>query len=307
MEYILRTQGLTKCFKDNEVVSNVNLNIKKGEIYGFLGANGAGKSTIMKMIMNLLQPTSGTIELFGKVMNDEMGETLKRIGAIIENPIFYEKLTARENLELHCEYMGIYNKSDVDEVLNLVHLHGTGKKAVGHFSLGMKQRLALARAIITKPELLILDEPINGLDPEGIVQIRNLLKLLCKEYGMTILISSHILSEIEQLADTIGIIDHGRLLKEVDMNTVHSTNEEYIELVCKDAKTALCILEMKLGIKNMKLMEDDTIRIYDNGSTIGQISKELGMNNIELESISQKKTSLEEYFFKLTKGGEIHV
>lgn len=307
MSYLLQTHELTKCFNRKEVISNVNLNIQKGEIYGFLGANGAGKSTIMKMIMNLLQPTSGTIEVFGKDHRNDFSEALKRMGAIIETPIFYEKLTARENLELHCEYMGVYNKNDIEQTLKLVNLSGIDDKAVGHFSLGMKQRLALARAIITKPELLILDEPINGLDPDGIAQIRNLLKMLCTDYGITIMISSHILSEIEQIADTIGIIQDGKLLKEISMDQVHDMEEEYIELITNQAKKALVVLDQKVGILNKKLINERTLRIYDDTHPINELTKILGMENIEIESISQKKTSLEEYFLKLTKGGETHV
>lgn len=272
-----------------------------------MGANGAGKSTIMKMIMNLLQPTSGCIEVFGKDNRKDFNESLKRMGAIIEYPIFYEKLTARENLELHCEYMGVYNSKDIEDTLKLVNLRGIEDKAVGHFSMGMKQRLALARAIITKPELLILDEPINGLDPEGIAQIRNLIKMLCKEYGMTVMISSHILSEIEQIADTIGIIHEGKLLKEVSMNTVHETEEEYIELVTKDMKQTSVILDSQVGIINMKIVDNGVMRIYDEQHSISEITKALGAADIAIESISQKKTSLEDYYFKLTKGGELHV
>jgi len=196
MNYLLRTTNLVKKFNDKEVVSNVNMNIKKGEIYGFLGPNGAGKTTIMKMIVNLIKPSSGEIEIFGERLTNGDYDTLKRIGSIIEYPVFYEKLTGRENLELHCEYMGYYDKSAIDRVLDLLNLKGIDNKAVSDFSLGMKQRLGIARAIITKAEFLILDEPINGLDPIGIVEIRNLLKMLSSEYGITILISSHILAEI---------------------------------------------------------------------------------------------------------------
>ena len=194
------------------------MHVKKGEIYGFLGSNGAGKTTIMKMITNLIKPTSGSIEIFGETLTHNSYDVLKRMGTIIEYPIFYEKLTAKEILDLHCEYMGYYDKKEIDYVLDLVKLTNTGEKPVKDFSLGMKQRLGIARAIITKPELLILDEPINGLDPIGIKEIRELLKMLCKEYGITIIISSHILGEIEQIADTIGIIHNGRLIRELPID-----------------------------------------------------------------------------------------
>ncbi|MBE6022656.1 MAG: ABC transporter ATP-binding protein [Cellulosilyticum sp.] len=301
MTYILQTHHLVKCFKDKEVVQDVNLHIKKGEVYGFLGPNGAGKSTVMKLIMNLLQPTSGSIELFGEEVKMNSVEHLKRVGAIIENPIFYEKLTAKENLELHCEYMGYYNLKEIDEVLKLVNLIEKNK-AVGHFSLGMKQRLALARAILTKPELLILDEPINGLDPEGISEIRNLIKKLSREYGITVMISSHILSEVEQIADTIGVIQEGRLIKEVAMNEIHHLQEEYIEIVVDDVTKTVGLIEMQLGISALRIIDEHVVRIYDDSVTINKVSQILITHGINLESISQRRGSLEDYFLRLTKG-----
>lgn len=307
MSYILRTHGLVKCFNNNEVINHVNINIKQGEIYGFLGPNGAGKTTVMKMIMGLVEPTSGSIEMFGKTVQINDLERLKRIGAIIENPIFYDKLSARENLELHCEYMGYYNKKEIDEVLKLVNLQGINNKAVGYFSLGMRQRLALARAILTKPEILILDEPINGLDPEGIAQTRSLLKMLCKEYGMTIMISSHILAEIEQIADTIGVLSGGKLIKEVTLDQIHQREEDYIEVVVDDIKQGMSLIEINLGIKDIKMIDTNVFRVYSSEVTINDISKLLITNGIMIESISQKKASLEEYFLKLVKGEGIHV
>jgi ABC-2 type transport system ATP-binding protein len=227
---ILQARNLTKVYQGYEVVSEVNMNIKAGEIYGFLGPNGAGKTTIMKMMTNLIKPTSGEVVLFGqKVTNDSFG-LLRRVGSIIEYPIFYDHLTAQENLELHCEYMGSSNRLSVQEVLDLVNLHRIEKKAVKEFSLGMKQRLGIARAMITKPELLILDEPINGLDPIGIKEIRDLFRKLCEEHNTTLLISSHILGEIEQIADTVGVIRDGKLLEEVSMDTLRarsSSLEDY--------------------------------------------------------------------------------
>lgn len=306
MNYILRTIDLSKKFKDNEVVDNVSMNIKKGEIYGFLGPNGAGKTTIMKMILNLIKPSTGEIEIFGEKLNFGAYETLKRIGSIIEYPVFYDKLTGRENLELHCEYMGYYDKSAVNKALGLVDLSGIDDKIVKNFSLGMKQRLAVARAIITKPEFLILDEPINGLDPIGIKQIRNLLKILSKEYGITILISSHILSEIEQIADTIGIITNGKLIKEVSMESIKADNTEYVEINTKDFIRASYILENDLNISNFKIVDNTFIRIYDLKLAQKDISKALILKGIEIESINKKKSSLEDYFLNLINGGKIN-
>lgn len=305
MEYILRTINLTKTFNKNEVVSNVNLNIKKGEIYGFLGPNGAGKTTIMKMITNLVKPTSGEIEIFGEKLTNSSYEVLKRLGTIIEYPVFYDKLTDKENLELHCEYMGYHNKNEIDTVLSLVNLKSTNGKAVKDFSLGMKQRLGIARAILTKPEILILDEPINGLDPVGIKEMRELLKMLCKEYGTTILISSHILAEIEQIADTIGVITKGKLIEEVTMESIRERNTEYIEIATDEVKKASFILETKLNIRNFKVIDDKTLRIYEDTISQKEISKTLILNDINIEAITKKNASLEDYFLKLIKGDGI--
>ena len=306
MSYILKTNQLTKVFEGKEVVSSVNMHVKQGEIYGFLGPNGAGKTTIMKMLTNLVKPTSGEIEIFGERLTNTSYEVLKRMGTIIEYPIFYEKLTAKENLELHCEYMGYYDKKGIDHALDLVKLHNIENKKVKDFSLGMKQRLGIARAITTKPELLILDEPINGLDPIGIKELRELFKMLCKEFGITLLVSSHILAEMELMADTIGVIQDGKLIKEVSMKDINGEQTEYIELTVMDIKKATYILDHELGIKNYKIISDKMIRIYEMTVTQQEISKTLIMNDIEIESINKKHSSLEEYFLNLMNGEGIH-
>lgn len=304
MKYILKTTNLTKTFKDKNVVSNVNMNIKKGEIYGFLGPNGAGKTTIMKLITNLVKPTEGEIEIFGEKLTNTSYEVLKRMGTIIEYPVFYDKVTGRDNLELHCEYMGYHNKEAIDKALDLVDLNDIENKAVKDYSLGMKQRLGIARAILTKPELLILDEPINGLDPIGIKDMRNLLRMLNKEYGMTILISSHILSEIEQIADTIAVINNGRLVEEVSMEEIRGEKSEYIEIVTKDCSKAAFVLENNLNITNIRVEENTLIRIYDLGLSQNEISKALILNDVNIEAINKKNNSLEDHFLKLLKDGE---
>ncbi|MDP7977355.1 ABC transporter ATP-binding protein [Bacillus sp. WLY-B-L8] len=306
MTYVLKTNQLTKVFQGKEVISNVNMHVKQGEIYGFLGPNGAGKTTIMKMITNLIKPTSGEIEIFGEKLTNTSYEVLKRMGTIIEYPIFYEKLTAKENLNLHCEYMGYYDKKAIDRALDLVNLHNVDDKQVKDFSLGMKQRLGIARAITTKPELLILDEPINGLDPIGIKELRELFKLLCKEYGITLLVSSHILGEMEQMADTIGVIQNGKLIKEVSMKSINGQQTEYIEVTVQDVKRAAYMLENKLRLTNYKIMSENMIRIYDMTATQQAISKTLIMNDIAIESINKKHSSLEEYFLNLMNGEGIH-
>lgn len=306
MSYLIKTNQLTKVFEGKEVVSGVNMHVKQGEIYGFLGPNGAGKTTVMKMITNLVKPTSGEIEIFGEKLTNTSYEVLKRIGIIIEYPIFYEKLTAKENLEIHCEYMGYYDKKGIDRALDLVKLHNLGNKKVKDFSLGMKQRLGIARAITTKPELLILDEPINGLDPIGIKELRELFKMLSKEFGITLLVSSHILAEMELMADTIGVIQHGKLIKEVSMKDINGVQTEYIELAVFDIKKAITVLDHILGIKNYKIMNEKMIRIYELTKSQQEISKTLIMNDIEIRSINRKHSSLEEYFLNLMNGEGIH-
>lgn len=306
MTYIVKTNQLTKVFDGKEVVSAVNMHVKKGEIYGFLGPNGAGKTTVMKMLTNLTKPTSGDIEVFGQKLTDQSYEVLKRLGTIIEYPIFYEDLTAKETLELHCEYMGYYDKKGISHVLDLVKLTNTEEKRVKDFSLGMKQRLGIARAIITKPELLILDEPINGLDPVGIKEIRELFKMLCKEYGITLIVSSHILGEIEQLADTIGVIKNGRLITEVSMEAVNRSQVDYIEVIVNDGKKAALILESTLNITNFKLIDVNCIRIYESTASQKVLSKTLIEHDIEIEGISKKSSSLEDYFLKLINGGVVN-
>jgi ABC-2 type transport system ATP-binding protein len=279
--------------------------VKKGEIYGFLGPNGAGKTTIMKMLTNLVKPTSGEIEIFGEKLINTSYELLKRMGSIIEYPVFYDRLTARENLELHCEYMGYYDKKAIDTALDLVKLKNIENKIVKEFSLGMKQRLGIARAIITKPELLILDEPINGLDPVGIKELRDLFHMLCREYGITMLISSHILGEIEQIADTVGVISEGKLIKEVSMDEIRAENSEYIELTVNDVNKAVYVLEELLHFINYKVIDSSKIRIYDVNIPQGEISKTLILNGVLVEEINKKQHSLEDYFLTIINGGGI--
>ncbi len=229
METMIQIHQVSKVYKGTETITNVNMNVRRGEIYGFLGPNGAGKTTIMKMILNLVKPSSGEIRVFDQPVLPTSVQYLKRIGSIIEYPVFYDRLTAEANLDLHCRYIGYHNKSAIKEALEIVGLHGVGKKKIHEFSLGMKQRLGIARAIVTKPDILILDEPINGLDPIGIKDIRELLLLFKKNYGTTILISSHIVSEIESVADTIGIIHQGQLLTEVKMADIRGQHAGSLE------------------------------------------------------------------------------
>ena len=230
MRNIVEIKEVFKTIDKEEVLSGINLQIAEGEIYGFLGPNGAGKTTLMKCMLSLSTITSGSIEIFGKNLQEHREEILSQVGSIIETPSFYENFTAKEILEIHAQYMGkTITESDIIRALRMVGLKNTTKK-VKDFSLGMRQRLGLARAFLTKPKLLILDEPINGLDPIGIQEIRNLLLSLSKEHGITILISSHILSEISQIADRIGFIKNGEIVEQVSMKEIRRENidlEEY--------------------------------------------------------------------------------
>ncbi|RXZ82966.1 ABC transporter ATP-binding protein [Paenibacillaceae bacterium] len=306
MSYIVRTHHLSKSFGAKEIVTDVNLRIERGEIYGFLGPNGAGKTTVMRMLMNLVKPTSGEVELFGEKLTPNSVEVFKRIGSLIETPVFYDHLTAEQNLEIHCAYMGYHNKNAIAEVLDWLQLRNTGNKRVKEFSLGMKQRLAIARAIATKPELLILDEPINGLDPAGIKDMRDLFHMLSSQYRMTLLISSHLLSEIEQVANQIGIIQNGKLVEELSMDSLRLRSTDYIELTTPDIRKAAFVLENTLKISNFKMMDNHLIRIYGPGLSQSAISKALILNDVAIETINRRQTSLEEYFLQQTESGERH-
>ena len=303
MDYIMETVGLRKSYKGNVVVNDVNIHVPKGAIYGFVGPNGAGKSTVMKMILNLIQPEAGEVQLFSEKVTDQSYEVFKRVGSIIENPYFYEKMTARQNLELHCDYMGFPNKERIDEVLQMVDLQNVEGKQIRHYSLGMKQRLAIARAILARPEFLILDEPINALDPEGIREMRTLFQRLNREDGTTIFISSHILSEVDLIADTIGIIQHGKLLTELPIEEIHKRQTEYISLQVDDVTHAAALLE-KMGITNFSVVDKEFIRIYGSDISDKALSKALIENGIGLESLGRKHDTLEDYFFQLTEEGK---
>ena len=232
----VQTKKLTKVFPGNEAVKNCNMNVKRGTIYGLLGPNGAGKTTLFKIISGLLTPTMGNAQVLGKDIVSERDIILSKIGTIIETPIFYEHLSAAGNLGIHLAYMK-KKPGDIDAVLSKVGLSNTGVQPVSKFSLGMRQRLAIARAIIHKPELLILDEPINGLDPMGIREMRDFFIALVKEQNMTLLISSHILMEIEHIADTIGIIKDGTIVREVSMAELKSESPSGLEDYFMDIMT----------------------------------------------------------------------
>lgn len=300
MEYILRTHNLTKEFKKFSAVSNVNMNIKQGDIYGFLGENGAGKTTTIRMIMGLMKANSGEIELFSQMQSRKNRELYKRIGSIIEYPGFYPNLTAQENLEIHRRMMGVQDKESIKNSLKISGIEEVKDKKVKEFSLGMKQRLGIARAILHNPEFLILDEPVNGLDPSGIKEIRELILDLRNKRGITFLISSHILSEIQQMATKIGIIHKGKLLEEIDYDELQKRNRHYINIKVNDDKKTAFILEQKLKIKDYVIWEKNNLRVYENLQEAAQINNILVSNDINVDELCIRADSLEDYFLKLT-------
>ncbi len=306
MSCVLRTEGLSRKYKDFYAVNNINININKGEIYGFLGQNGAGKTTTIRMIMGLIRPTEGYIELFGKKVGFNETEHYRKIGSIIDYPGFYGNLTAEENLDIHRRLLGVKDKGTIKEVLQITGISDTKKKKVKNFSLGMKQRLGIACAILNYPELLILDEPTNGLDPIGIQEIRNLLIELVKNRGITILVSSHILSEVHKVATKIGIIHNGNMVKEIGINDLELENRLYIEATIDNDSKATMILEEKLGIFDYSVISPGTIRVNCDQADTNQINQLWVQNGIQVKDIHTVKRSLEDYFMEII-GGEKNV
>lgn len=304
MSYILQTIDLEKNIKGRNIISNLNIHINKAEIYGFLGPNGAGKTSVMKMIMNFWKPTGGTIEVFGEKLTSTSYEVLRRIGSIIEFPVFYEHLSGESNLKLHCDYIGYNNQRVIENTLDLLGLLDASKKPVKQYSLGMKQRLGIARAILTKPEILILDEPTNGLDPIGMKQIRDLFHMLKEELGITIMISTHILSEIEDIADTVGIINHGQMIKEISIKEIYKMQSPYIELEVQDIRKAMQTLDKLLLKDDYRIIDENVLHIYSENTTPQEISKALLLEGNEIISIGKKAKHLEDYFMNLIGEGE---
>lgn len=300
---VIKTNRLTKSYGKQTVVNKVNLHVQKGSIYGLLGRNGAGKTTIMKMILGLTPITSGSAEVFGQNVIRNEKKLYPRIGAIIENPGFYPNLTGTENLEIFAKLRGTPSPNAVKNALEIVGLPYKNKKTFAKYSLGMKQRLGIANAILHDPELLILDEPTNGLDPIGIAQVRDFIKKLSVQHGKTILISSHILSEISLLADHIGIIDRGILLEESSMSELEKRNSKYILLQVSDIPKTMLILERQFNVKDYSVQAEQSIRIYDTSINMGRINKALVIEDITVISSAICNDTLEDYFRKIT-GGE---
>jgi ABC-2 type transport system ATP-binding protein len=300
MEYCVVGNGIDKSYAAKKVLDNVDIHVPMHKIFGLIGPNGAGKSTLLKCIMNLIRLDGGNIQVFDNPAGMEKHE-LNRTGSLIEYPYFYDDLTGTENLLIHSRYMGYYDIKRIDEVLDKVDLTKDAKKKVINYSMGMRQRLAIARAILIKPELLILDEPINALDPEGIKKMRELFIQLNAELGTTIIISSHILSEMDFLASDIGIMSNGKLIEEKTLKEIHQENKDKIVARVDDLSKATIILEER-GIQNFKVIDDGQIQIFDLTYDTSYFAELFIQSRLKLYQIDVVKKTLEEYFFEVVGG-----
>lgn len=296
-EYLLVTKDLTKTYKEITAADRVNIHIKRGSIYGLIGKNGAGKTTIMKMIAGLARPTSGSFDYTG--FNCTQNEAFSRIGALIEAPAIEPNLTGFDNMRVKCLAYGIGDKQYINGLLDLVGLSGTWKKKAGKYSLGQKQRLGIALALVGDPDFLILDEPINGLDPQGIAEVREMLNKLNQERKITILISSHILEELSKLATDYAIIDNGRIIEESTSKELREKCRDKIAIKTGEVAKALPVID-GLGFKDYSVVNDKTIHVFDKLSEITVLNMELAKAQIPVESIGIESSDLEEYFLKVT-------
>ena len=299
---VMATYGLQKAYGSCKALDGVNMMVRRGDIYGLVGRNGAGKTTLMRMVTGQSQPTGGELELFG-ASGKNMRPQRARTGAMIEIPSFSPFLTARENLEYYRLQRGIPGRQVVDEVLELVNLTGTGPKKFKSFSLGMKQRLGLALALMNHPDFLILDEPINGLDPEGVAEFRQILRQLNREWQTTILISSHILSELSSIATRYGFMEQGRLIEEISAEALHDKCRTCLRLEVDDASKAAAVLQSQLGTDKFEVLPGNVVQLYDCLDDPKRASYALAQNGVALLAMEQKGADLEAYFLNLIGGG----
>ncbi|MCI6824646.1 MAG: ATP-binding cassette domain-containing protein [Ruminococcus bromii] len=298
--YVLKTTNLCKRFKSYKALDNVSVTLEKGKIYGLIGKNGAGKTTLMRIVSGLSYATEGTIELFGASSAKEYNKQLSKIGTLIEYPSLNGRMTAKQNIKLVKIMRGIKDKSVDDELLEMVGLGSVDpKKKVKDFSLGMRQRLGIAIAMLTNPELLILDEPVNGLDPVGVVEIRNLIKKLNQEKNITVLISSHNLPELYQTATDYIIIDKGVIKQTLTLDELEKKCEHYLSITCDDPDKAIKVIENELGTKKYKRMQDGSIRLYDFVDEKQKVSDALFNNHIKVYEFSRLGETLENYFLSV--------
>lgn len=300
MEYLLCTNSLTKQYGRHKAVNSVNVHIRQGDIYGLIGRNGAGKTTLLKMISGLASPTEGDFTLFGKT-GKEAYRYLSRVGTLIESPGIYPNMTAADNLKLKCLAMGVRKENEIEELLDIVGLSDAGKKKVKNFSMGMKQRLGIALALVGDPDLVVLDEPINGLDPQGIAEIRDTLFRLNSERNITLIISSHILEELSKIATHYGIIHDGVLIQELTREELLERCSERIELKTDDTRGTCTVLD-EMGITRYKVVDTDTIHIFERLNDSGEITFSLAQHRIKTLGITVKNEELEDYYLNLTGG-----
>lgn len=302
MREVIKTNNLVKKYGQNLILDNVTITVNQGEIYGLLGDNGAGKTTLFRILSGQSYHSDGSYELLGLSGEKEIIKARKRIGAMIENPSFYPNMTIEQNLEYYRIQRGIPGKKNIDKVLKEVGLFEAKKKKFSNISLGMKQRLALALALLGEPELLILDEPINGLDPSGIIEIRNLLLKLNREKNITIIISSHILTELYNVATCYGFLSKGKLVEELSLEELNERCKSYLEINVTNPKKLSVLLEERLGYKNYKIMPDGVIHLFEKNPVNEEISKLAVDNNIGLKGINEKSANLENYYLSLIGG-----
>lgn len=302
-EIVIETKQLTKQYGTQKSVAELNIHVQRGRIYGLLGRNGAGKTTTMKMLLGLTQPTSGKVSIWGKSLSGNEKKLLPRIGSLIESPGFYPNLTGTENLRIFAALRGLKNQNAIKSALELVGLPYRDKKLFSQYSLGMKQRLAIALAVMHDPELLILDEPINGLDPIGIAEVRSFIQALCDERGKTILISSHILSEVALLADDIGIIDHGVLLEEESLADLEAKSDRYVRFTVSDTGRAAEVLNSAFHENQFTVQDGHHLRMDSAKVPVAKIVSAFVQYGLEVSEAATVEESLEDYFKRVT-GGE---
>ncbi|KAF0824166.1 ATP-binding cassette domain-containing protein [Cytobacillus firmus] len=296
---VLRTFGLTKIYQNKQVVQNIDMTIKKGEIYGLIGKNGAGKTTTLKMILHLIKPTKGKVELFGK--NPAKNQSIfEKIGSFIGHSNFYHNLTAEENLEIHRRLMGVTSKKRTEEMLRKLNLMQYKDKKVEDFSVGMKQRLGIARSMLHYPEFLILDEPTNGLDPQVMKDLRQTLLKLANDYEVAILLSSHILSEIDHLSSVLGIIHRGRLIEELNYEALQEKKKRYLQISVNNVNKASFILENEMKISDYVICNNGLIKIY-NSVQAAELNARMVDGFVEVYEMVNARDSLENYFLSITK------
>jgi ABC-2 type transport system ATP-binding protein len=301
-EYVLRTRAVSKKYGGAYALQDVSVEIKRGQIYGLIGLNGAGKTTFMRAITGLVSLTGGEVELFGQSGAEALRRGRRQIGQSIETPALYPGMTAEQNLEIQRVVGGVPGKAGIKNALETVGLADTGKKKVRNFSLGMKQRLALAIALITNPEFLILDEPANGLDPKGIIEIRELMVRLAQSRGIALLVSSHLLDELAQTATHFGIIDKGKLVRQLSAKELSEQSRRYVSILTGDTARASALLAERFGIADFSAVSAAELRVYEQIDRAGEMNALLVRNGVTVDGIGVSKQKLEEYFMTLTGG-----